>query len=250
MDSWSKIDSPPAKVLSEIAHCDSEDCVDTALCAPIESEQEPPLVDEGDVCDYKRKYLLRLAACALKFCSLVNDLPILWHLQQCLVRCGMPYVCRKIGTQQLRWWSRGEAKYRPGELVGDQIQQTREELRKLLYRRRSHKCTAQRLFRCDLPSAMTRLGYVVKFTTSCVLFPCGVYSCIQNPRIGPAPPTRTREKIENQQQVNTIPAFRHLLMLRGSLGSEDGTGMRRTLPSASTSLTSPSVGAGALDGLS
>jgi hypothetical protein len=90
-----------------------------------------------------------------------------------------------------------------------------------------------------LPKAMTKLGYVVNFTISSGSFPSGLYSWIQNGKIGPAPPTNTREKMEYQQHATRIPHFRHLCMLRGSLGSEDGTGMRRTLPSESSRVTLP-----------
>jgi len=61
-------------------------------------------------------------------------------------------------------------------------------------------------------------------------------------KTGPAPPTNTREKIEYQQQVTMMPSLRHLPMFRGSFGSAEGTGMRRTFPSSSSKLTSAVAG--------
>jgi hypothetical protein len=65
-------------------------------------------------------------------------------------------------------------------------------------------------------------------------------------KIGPAPPTRIREKIEYQQQVMIIPSLRHLFMFKGSLGSDEGTGIRLTLPLSSSKSTFPFAGASIL----
>lgn len=100
----------------------------------------------------------------------------------------------------------------------------------------------QELFE-DSPRHITKLGYVVNLTTSSESIPSASYSWIQKDKIGPAPPTKTREKIEYQQHVTRMAHFRHLFMLRGSFGSVDGTGIRRTLPSVSRSVTLPLFGA-------
>lgn len=65
---------------------------------------------------------------------------------------------------------------------------------------------------------------------------------MNTPRIGPRLPTRTREKMENQQQQIKMPNFLHLEKLSGSFGSLEGMGILLISPVVLISWRSPFEG--------